>query len=189
MKQIRAFWEKIKHIWIPAALLLALCLAAGWAWLNDVRPAADNILLERVNEDYTVTTEPLQAGDALCQPFTAPGDIYGGSFVFTIYNEVCYGTLTLEVQDESGTVLASKTVDTTTLLDNTYRDIVFDSAVPAQKGGHYAYVLRFSPGAQGGRLGLWASAGAVAGQESAALNGTALGQTLGFSIVTNSVGG
>lgn len=189
MKQIRAFWEKIKHIWIPAALLLALCLAAGWAWLNDVRPAAGNILLERVNEDYTVTTEPLQAGDALCQPFTAPGDIYGGSFVFTIYNEVCYGTLTLEVQDESGTVLASKTVDTTTLLDNTYRDIVFDSAVPAQKGGHYAYVLRFSPGAQGGRLGLWASAGAVAGQESAALNGTALGQTLGFSIVTNRVGG
>ena len=65
MKQIRAFWEKIKHIWIPSALLLALCLAAGWAWLNDVRPAADNILLERVNEDYTVTTEPLQAGDAL----------------------------------------------------------------------------------------------------------------------------
>ena len=189
MKQLKQFWCKTRLIWILAALLAGLLLTAGWVWLHDVRGAAQNVTVARINEDYTVKTEPIAPGSEARQPFTATGPVYGGSFIFTTYDQVCYGTLTLEVQDAQGAVLASTDVDTTTLLDNTYTNVVFPQAADTLDGDACVFVLRFVPGAQGGSLGLWASAGPVAGQQALTLNGEQTNQTLGFSIVTNRVGG
>ncbi len=186
---LRRFWKKSRSIWMIGLLLLGLLLASGWIYLHNVRDAAGELEVTRINEDYTVKTAAIDPDSEVRQPFVTDSPIYGGSFIFTTYDEVCYGTVTLELQDAAGKVLASTSMDTTELLDNTYQDMPFAEAVVPDGEATYSFVLRFAPKVKGiNRLGLWASAGEVENLLPAAVNGSQRGQTLGFSIITNRVG-
>lgn len=187
-QRLQNFFARTRLLWLLAALLVCLAGMAGWIYLHDVRTAADKIRVERQNEDYSTVTEPLGPDDEIRQPFVTDEPVFGGSFIFTIYDQVCYGTVTVELQDESGAVLASVTKDTTQLLDNTYQDLVFDHPVYPEGKTTYAYVIRFAPGEGGGQLGLWCSEDTAEGYLPLSRNGAEQAATLGFSIVTNRVG-
>jgi uncharacterized membrane protein len=188
--RIRDFAKKSRTFWILGALILGLLGMSGWIYLHNVRGAADEILVKRINEDYSAVTDAIAPGSEVRQPFRTRSPIYGGSFIFTTYAANCHGTVTVELQDTAGNVLASGSMNTLELLDNTYQDIVFDHPVFPEAASDYVYVIRFSPSGEGdGRLGLWRSEGPVAGLSPMSFNGVPQKTTLGFSIVTNRVGG
>ncbi len=188
LKGAKSFICKYKHFFILACLLAVLLCMAGWLYLDAVRSAQTHITLQRINEDYSIVSEPIAENSSLRQGFVTDEPIHGGSFVFTIYNKICYGNLTLSLEDESGNTLASTSIDSTTLLDNTYHDIAFNEPVIPNGLNTYYYVLTFAPTTPESELGVWISEGEVEGLLPFSLNGEQSEQTVGFSIIKNRAG-
>lgn len=186
----KVFLSKYKHIFIAALLLLCFVCVAGWVYLSAVRPAANAVQIVRANEDYSQKTQPIAVGSQLCQPISTVQPVYGAAFVFTTYDEVCHGTVTVQLQSSTGEVLASGSKDTTQLLDNTYQEIVFDSAVLPKEETQYSLVLTYTPadGQPVGALGVWCSEKTAEGYAPYVQNGVAANGTLGYSLVTNVAG-
>lgn len=168
-----------KRLWQFAALSAACLLALGWGLLVTARAANGRSEYAIINDDYTRILAPANPAAGLYQQLTAGPDtpLYGVRLLFATYNRVARGTLTAELLDDAGRVLARAGCDMTELLDNTFKTLIFDTPVcPAAADTSYTLHIYTAPETAQDIIGLWCSEEPLAGF---ALSDSSDGEALG----------
>ncbi len=180
---------KLRHFLILSTLLAALLFAAGWIYMDNIRAATDNTNYAWVVDSADTTTAAIAADGSFRQSFTTADPVFGGGFVLTTYDRICYGTVTLSLEDENGQVLASTSMLGIELYDNTFQQFVFDEAIYPDGQTTYTFVITFTKDEDHNReLGVWVSETAHEGIANYTLNGEEATTCASFAIVTNYAG-
>lgn len=155
-----------RRLWQFAALCIACLLALGWGFWVTTQAANDRPDFAIVNDDYTRTLAPADPAAGFCQQITAGPDtpLYGVRLLFTTYDRVARGTLTAELLDDTGRVLARAGCEMTELLDNTFTALIFDTPVyPAAADTSYTLHIYTASKTPQDIIGLWCSETALPG--------------------------
>ena len=89
------------------AMLLCLAVAAG-LWLAVVRQNTQKSLSQKISDDYTLMSEPIEDGQSVSQTFSYEEDLLAVAMVFGISGEQPTGTLEVILTDaDTGEVLAT----------------------------------------------------------------------------------
>ncbi len=184
-----ALATKLRHLFILGALLCVLGVVTCWIYLDNIRDATDNTTYAWVVDNAQSVSDPIAVDASLRQSFTTSAPVFGGGFVFTIYDEICYGTVSLSLEDENGQVLATTSMLGIDLYDNTFQQIAFPDGVYPDGETTYTYVITFTPDENSSsQLGIWVSDEAVEGIDPYELNGEVADTCASFAIVTNYAG-
>ncbi len=181
--------KKWRHFLIICALLCGVMVMAGWIYMDNIRAVTTNTTYAWVVDNAQAVSEPIAADGSFRQSFTTSDPVFGGGFVFTIYDEICYGTVTLSLEDENGQILANTSMLGIDLYDNTFQQIAFPNGVYPDGETTYTYVITFAPDeGSTSNLGVWVSEEAVEGIAPYTLNGQTAETCASFAIVTNYAG-
>ena len=90
-----------------AALLVCLAVAAG-LWLAVVRGNTQKSLSQKISDDYTLMSAPIEAGQSVSQTFSYEEDLLAVAVIFGTNGEQPAGTLNVTLTDaDTGEVLAT----------------------------------------------------------------------------------
>lgn len=122
------FFSRHRHVFILAAILLALALTAGWLAVSDVRAASERTR-KTILQDASDASVPLPEGAVLTQQLTLEQDCYGFLLAFDTHASIVHGTVEVTLSDEAGAVLASASIDMETLKDREFATALFAGGV------------------------------------------------------------
>lgn len=202
LKQALATLGARRHLAALALILVCCALLFGWFAAAYLPDAADRSERQIVNDDYATLTQPLAAGEALRQSLVVRGRLYGVQLNVATFGRVAKGTLSLELLDESGAVVAANSTPMEQLLDNTFHRFLFNQAVEPAGSGNYTLVITAAPETGGDAIAFHRSDGPaesyspsggrpaydLAGFE-LSQNGQAVDGTLALQYVTRYAGG
>ncbi len=179
---------KLRHLLILGCLLGILLVVGGWVYMDNIRAATTKTTYAWVSDSTEVVSAPIDPSSEFRQRFTTSDPIFGGGFVFSIYDQICYGTVTLSLQDQSGQTLASTSMLGIDLYDNTFQHITFPEGIYPDGETSYDFVITFTPESEQSSLGVWVSATPSDSIAPYTLNGETADTCASFAIVTNYAG-
>ena len=170
------------------ALLLCLAVAAG-LWLAVVRGNTQKSLSQKISDDYTLMSAPLEEGQSVSQTFSYEEDLLAVAVVFGTSGEQPAGTLNVTLTDaDTGEVLATSWGDMSLIVPGQYTGLGLDHAVAGKLGGHYCLTL--TPEYTGtGRLCVGTSDGTALWEESYTFAGQEQDATLSLIVTYRTIGG
>lgn len=170
------------------ALLLCLAVAAG-LWLAVVRGNTQKSLSQKISDDYTLMSAPIEEGQSVSQTFTYEEDLLAVAVVFGTSGEQPAGTLNVTLTDaDTGEVLATSWGDMSLIVPGQYTGLGLDKAVPGKLGGHYCLTL--TPEYTGtGRLCVGTSNGTALWEETYTFGGETQDATLSLIVTYRTIGG
>lgn len=170
------------------AILLCLAVAAG-LWLAVVRQNTQKSLSQKISDDYTLMSEPIEDGQSVSQTFSYEEDLLAVAMVFGISGEQPTGTLEVTLTDaDTGEVLATSWGDMSLIVPGQYTGLGLDKAVYGKLGGHYCLTL--TPRYTGdGRLCVGTSDGTALWEESYTFAGEEQDATLSLIVTYRTIGG
>lgn len=171
-----------------AALLVCLAVAAG-LWLAVVRGNTQKSLSQKISDDYTLMSAPIEAGQSVSQTFSYEEDLLAVAVVFGTNGEQPAGTLNVTLTDaDTGEVLATSWGDMSLIVPGQYTGLGLDHPVPGKLGGHYCLTL--TPDYTGaGRLCVGTSNGTALWDETYTFAGEAQDATLSLIVTYRTIGG
>ena len=170
------------------ALLLCLAVAAG-LWLAVVRGNTQKSLSQKISDDYTLMSAPIEEGQSVSQTFSYEEDLLAVAVVFGTNGEQPAGTLNVTLTDaDTGEVLATSWGDMSLIVPGQYTGLGLDKAVPGKLGGHYCLTL--TPEYTGtGRLCVGTSNGTALWEETYTFAGAEQDATLSLIVTYRTIGG
>lgn len=171
-----------------AAALLCLAVAAG-LWLALVRGQTGKSLSQKISDDYTLMSGPIEDGQSVSQTFSYEEDLLAVAMVFGISGEQPTGTLEVTLTDaDTGEVLATSWGDMSLIVPGQYTGLGLDTAVYGKLGGHYCLTL--TPRYTGaGRLCVGTSNGTALWEETYTFAGQEQDATLSLIVTYRTIGG
>lgn len=171
-----------------AALLLCLAVAAG-LWLAVVRGNTQKSLSQKISDDYTLMSDPIEAGQSVSQTFSYEEDLLAVAMVFGTSGEQPTGTLEVTLTDaDTGEVLATSWGDMSLIVPGQYTGLGLDKAVAGKLDGHYCLTL--TPQYTGeGRLCVGTSDGTALWEETYTFAGEERDATLSLIVTYRTIGG
>lgn len=147
---------KIRRFY-KGCLLVFLCylvLVIGFYWIAGSELQYQVMTTDAVNGSTPVGE--LVVGTEYRQPFTVQGDELETVTLFlSTYERTNTCHLEVQIQDQSGTVLAHTEIPCQEIADNAMRSISFDEPIPLQKGEVYDLVLTSPDGQPGNAITPW----------------------------------
>lgn len=170
------------------ALLLCLAVAAG-LWLAVVRGNTQKSLSQKISDDYTLMSAPIEEGQSVSQTFSYEEDLLAVAVVFGTSGEQPAGTLNVTLTDaDTGEVLATSWGDMSLIVPGQYTGLGLDKAVAGKLGGHYCLTL--TPEYTGaGRLCVGTSDGTALWEETYTFGGETQDATLSLIVTYRTIGG
>lgn len=170
------------------ALLLCLAVAAG-VWLAVVRGNTQKSLSQKISDDYTLMSEPIQPGQSVSQTFSFDEDLLAVAVVFGTAGEQPAGTLNVTLTDaDTGEVLATSWGDMSLIVPGQYTGLGLDTPVAGQTGRRYCLTL--TPDYTGeGRLCVGTSDGTALWEDTYTFAGQAGDATLSLIVTYRTIGG
>lgn len=159
--KIKPFHKKnIILMVVIAVVCIGVFFSGAWLFL----PKATTLTQQEfVNDEYSTITAPLASGDVLEQTIYVEGRLSGISLCVATYDHVAHGVLTINLLDNTGTVVASSVTDMTTLLDNQIHSFLFDKTIEAGTGENYTLQIFTEPETNEDTIGFWKSEHTVDG--------------------------
>ncbi len=190
MEKVKQFANKYRHRLSMAAILIVWAVVFGWVGLLSLSGAAEKAERVIVNDDYSLTTQEIKAGDGIRQTIQVKGGsrLYGVQANFHIFNRVQFGTVHAEILDSRGNVLARAGDDMTTIKDNTFKGFVFDNCLRPEEDTEYIFHLYIEPATEEDSIALWKSRETYKGFELME-NGRRAEGTLALQYINRHVGG
>lgn len=187
-KQSKLVQEHRPTLLALGALLLCLAVAAG-LWLAVVRGNGQKSLSQKISDDYTLMSAPIEEGQSVSQTFSFDEDLLAVAVVFGTSGEQPAGTLNVTLTDaDTGEVLATSWGDMSLIVPGQYTGLGLDKAVPGKLGGHYCLTL--TPSYTGnGRLCVGTSDGAALWEDTYTFSGTEQDATLSLIVTYRTIGG
>ena len=142
------------------AVILAVAAAVLlWVGYYCLPTASGYSKRQIVNDDYSVITQSISGREGIRQEIQVKEgtELYGVSVDFHTYNRVCFGTVHVRLEDEKGNVIARADEDMTGLLDNTFKNFIFDQMVYCRQDSRYTLHIYSSPQSDEDRIALWKS--------------------------------
>lgn len=187
--KLRKFYQEHRPAVLAlAALLVCLAVAAG-LWLAMVRGNTQKSLSQKISDDYTLMSAPIEEGQSVSQTFSYEEDLLAVAVVFGTSGEQPTGTLNVTLTDaDTGEVLATSWGDMSLIVPGQYTGLGLDHAVPGKLGGHYCLTL--TPEYTGdGRLCVGISNGTALWDETYTFGGEARDATLSLIVTYRTIGG
>lgn len=153
------------------ALVVAvyLVLAAVFFWIGGEQLRFQDTETTAVSAAQSVGE--LTRGMELRQPFFAPeGKLTGISMRFSTYDRVNTCHVQVDIEDETGTVLAQAAVDGADLADNAVRVLPLAQPAALRTGERYYLVVRSPDGTPGNGVTVWTGNAMEAGRGQVALD-------------------
>lgn len=187
--KLRKFYREYRPTLLAgAAALLCLAVAAG-LWLALVRGNTQKSLSQKISDDYTLMSAPIEAGQSVSQTFTYEEDLLAVAMVFGISGEQPTGTLEVTLTDaDTGEVLATSWGDMSLIVPGQYTGLGLDRAVAGQLDRRYCLTL--TPQYTGeGRLCVGTSDGTALWEETYTFAGQEQDATLSLIVTYRTIGG
>lgn len=179
---------QFKKLLLPAALLLTALFVLGWTAWAVLEPAAQKSKRELINDNYTTISQAITDSVGVTQQIQVKANtkLYGFATFYHIYNQVQHGTLFAELL-HNNEVIATANTDMTTILDNTYRALLFDRMIQTDTDTEYTLHLYIQPASADSKIAIWKSETAYDGF-ALTENGAAASGTIALSYITAHVG-
>lgn len=187
--KLRNFYQTHRPTMLAlGALLVCLAVAAG-LWLAVVRGNTQKSLSQKISDDYTLMSAPIEEGQSVSQTFSYEEDLLAVAVVFGTNGEQPTGTLNVTLTDaDTGEVLATSWGDMSLIVPGQYTGLGLDRAVAGKLDGHYCLTL--TPDYTGtGRLCVGTSDGAALWEETYTFGGEKQDATLSLIVTYRTIGG
>lgn len=187
--KLRDFYQTHRPTMLAlGALLVCLAVAAG-LWLAVVRGNTQKSLSQKISDDYTLMSAPIEEGQSVSQTFSYEEDLLAVAVVFGTNGEQPTGTLNVTLTDaDTGEVLATSWGDMSLIVPGQYTGLGLDRAVAGKLDGHYCLTL--TPDYTGaGRLCVGTSDGAALWEETYTFGGEKQDATLSLIVTYRTIGG
>lgn len=187
--KLRDFYQTHRATMLAlGALLVCLAVAAG-LWLAVVRGNTQKSLSQKISDDYTLMSAPIEEGQSVSQTFSYEEDLLAVAVVFGTNGEQPTGTLNVTLTDaDTGEVLATSWGDMSLIVPGQYTGLGLDRAVAGKLDGHYCLTL--TPDYTGaGRLCVGTSDGAALWEETYTFGGEKQDATLSLIVTYRTIGG
>lgn len=187
--KLRDFYQTHRATMLAlGALLVCLAVAAG-LWLAVVRGNTQKSLSQKISDDYTLMSAPIEEGQSVSQTFSYEEDLLAVAVVFGTNGEQPTGTLNVTLTDaDTGEVLATSWGDMSLIVPGQYTGLGLDRAVAGKLDGHYCLTL--TPEYTGtGRLCVGTSDGAALWEETYTFGGEKQDATLSLIVTYRTIGG
>ena len=189
MEMLNKIYKKYRHGINMAAILAVAAAVLLWVGYYCLPTASGYSKRQIVNDDYSVITQSISGPEGIRQEIQVKEGtrLYGVSVDFHTYNRVCFGTVYVRLEDENGNVIALADADMTSLLDNTFKNFIFDQMVYCRQDSRYTLHIYTSPQSSEDRIALWKSEKAYEGF-SLTENGWQTDSTIALQYITEYVG-
>lgn len=187
--KLRDFYQTHRPTMLAlGALLVCLAVAAG-LWLAVVRGNTQKSLSQKISDDYTLMSAPIEEGQSVSQTFSYEEDLLAVAVVFGTNGEQPTGNLNVTLTDaDTGEVLATSWGDMSLIVPGQYTGLGLDRAVAGKLDGHYCLTL--TPDYTGaGRLCVGTSDGAALWEETYTFGGEKQDATLSLIVTYRTIGG
>lgn len=187
--KMKTFFQKLKHLFILGAIVLAAVFCMVWVGYDTVRESVGLGHRQIVNDDYSVLTEAIGT-EGITQPITvkADTDFYGVNLNMHTFDRVVFGRIFMELQDTEGNVLAVVQDDMTNIKDNIFMRFDFDGQnFKSEEDRDYILRIYTEPQTKEDKVAMWKSEATVDGYGLMTENGTETEGTLALQYIVKYV--
>lgn len=159
MEMLNKFYKKYRHGVNMTVILAVAAAVLLWVGYYCLPTASGYSKRQIVNDDYSVITQSISGREDIRQEIQVKEgtELYGVSVDFNTYNRVCFGTVHVRLEDEKGNVIARADEDMTGLLDNTFKNFIFDQMIYCRQDSRYTLHIYTSPQSDEDKIALWKS--------------------------------
>ncbi len=159
MNQVREKCRPFRHVLAMLGILLAVVVLFGCVGMVQLPQAASKTKRVIVNDDYSMTTQPITGESGLRQQIQvkAGTTLHGISVNIATFQRTVFGTAHLQLLDAQGQVVASSQADMTKLLDNSFFTFLLDKPVRCDEAQELTLHLYTQPQSEEDVIALWKS--------------------------------